>query len=226
MPDLVGPIAMLEYDRINTTASCPRCAAEFHPKRSNQRFCTRACQKASSDHTARGPRTKENKAMNYRHYERASRLAEMVYTAAPNERLGIIKHILSFVDQDAGLRRVLTDPKLMTEPPRADNKMNIAQTASAYTKKFFGVSIGTYLKQVRSGNQPAFQEVPAQVDLGSAPRLRTIKAARCWHRPLSSKPVELSQAQFEQDMLRVSEIVEHAQANTYHSICGQFQAAA
>jgi hypothetical protein len=75
----------------------------------------------------------------------------MIYSIPPRERLGMMRHILSFVETDAGLCNILTDPKLLTAPPKANNRMNIAKAASAYTKKFFGVSIQTYVKQVKAG---------------------------------------------------------------------------
>jgi hypothetical protein len=78
----------------------------------------------------------------------------MIYTAPPQERLGMMKHILEFIPNDAGLRNILTDPDLHKKPPRADNRMNIAKAANAYTLKFFGLSIKRYIKAVRAGDEP------------------------------------------------------------------------
>ncbi|SFR39186.1 hypothetical protein SAMN04488002_1149 [Litoreibacter janthinus] len=85
------------------------------------------------------------------HFARATDLSRMIYSAAPFQRLGAMKDILGHVPHDSGLRRILTDPSLLKEPPRPDNRLNIAKAASAYTKKFFGVSIVTYIKQVKEG---------------------------------------------------------------------------
>ncbi|KRS13687.1 hypothetical protein XM53_03625 [Roseovarius atlanticus] len=151
MFDAVDPIGMLiPSDDEARTMECPGCTAAFMPKRLNQSYCSRACQKNAS----RGNRSAENRERSRRHYERAQRLAEMVYSAPPQERLGIIMHILEFIPHDAGLRNILTDPDLLGQPPRADNRMNIAKTANAYTKKFYGLSIKRYMTTVRSGKEP------------------------------------------------------------------------
>jgi hypothetical protein len=78
----------------------------------------------------------------------------MIYSTPPQVRLGVMKHILSFIPHDAGLRNILTDPELHMEPPRVDNRMNIAKAANAYTQKFFGLSIKRYIKAVRAGEEP------------------------------------------------------------------------
>jgi len=105
----------------------------------------------------------------------------MVYSSAPSERLGVMKHILSFIDQDTGLRRILTDPKLLCQEPRADNKKNIAQAASAYTQMFFGVSIKTYIGQARKGTLNENHPIARKVNYGSVPFLGKIRKPRCWH---------------------------------------------
>jgi hypothetical protein len=78
----------------------------------------------------------------------------MVYAVAPFERYGVMKHILSFVPTDAGLRNILTDPTLLSEPRRVDGRMNVAKAANAYTRMFFGKSIRAYVAEVRSGREP------------------------------------------------------------------------
>jgi hypothetical protein len=146
MFDAVEPLVM----PAGNTVECPGCCTPFTPKRSNQKFCSRGCQR----NAARGSRKAENKERSWKHYERAQRLAEMVYSTPPQERLGVMKHILSFIPQDAGLRNILTDPELHMEPPRADNRMNIAKAANAYTQRFYGLSIRKYMSAIRDGKQP------------------------------------------------------------------------
>lgn len=195
--------------------SCPSCALKFVPKRKNQRYCSSPCQKRASRNTARTSRKKENRVRSRGHYERASRLAEMVYSVRPSERLGMMQFILSKTPDDAGLRNILTDPKLLTEPPRGDSRKNIAQAASAYTNKFFRVSIQTYLEK---GFREKFTEdrpVRRQASsVGPVPNLKKLTArnVRCWHKPLT---VPLSCPYFEQfaaDMHRVSSEVVQAQS--------------
>lgn len=151
MFDAVDPIGMLIPSEDEArTIECPGCTTSFTPQRLNQSYCSRACQKNAS----RGNRRVENRERSRRHYERAQRLAEMVYSASPQERLGVMKHILEFIPSDAGLRNILTDPEIHMQPPRADCRMNIAKAANAYTKKFYGLSIKRYMAAVRSGREP------------------------------------------------------------------------
>ena len=155
MFDAVDPIVMASPSNDeDSTPECPGCSTAFTPKRSNQRYCTRECQRSASRNASRGDRTKENTARSWQHYERAHRLAEMIYTTPPQERLGMMKHILEFIPQDAGLRNILTDPELHLETPRPDNRLNITKAANAYTQTIFGVSIKSYVKAVCAGQEP------------------------------------------------------------------------
>ena len=150
MFDAVDPMVMPKSD----TKECPACGTSFKPKRSNQTYCSRPCQRKTSRNSARGDRSAENKQRSWKHYERSARLKEMIYSTPPQERLGMMQHILSFIPHDAGLRNILTDPELHGMPPRADSRMNIAKAANAYTQKFFGLSIRRYIKAVRAGTEP------------------------------------------------------------------------
>ncbi len=139
--------------------SCPQCNLVFGPKRSNQKFCSRVCQKAATHNTSRGSRKSENARRNERHYARAKDLAEMIYSAPPIERYGIMKHILSFVDVDAGLRNILCDPSQLKAEPRLDGRMNFAKAANAYTQQQFGVSIKTFIKRILDGDELELVEI-------------------------------------------------------------------
>ena len=155
MFDAVDPTVMSSpSDDEDNSYECPGCSTAFTPKRSNQRYCTRECQQSTSRNASRGDRSKENKERSWQHYERVHRLTEMIYTTPPQQRLGMMKHILEFIPHDAGLRNILTDPQLHKKPPRADNRMNIAKAANAYTKKFFGLSIRRYIEVVSAGQEP------------------------------------------------------------------------
>lgn len=150
MFDAVDPIVMPVAD----TSQCPACGTSFTRNRSNQAYCSRPCQRKTSRNSARGHRGAENKQRSRMHYERAARLTEMIYTTPPQDRLGVMRHILSFIPHDAGLRNILTDLELHKEPPRADNRKNITKAANAYTQKFFGLSIKRYINAVQAGKPP------------------------------------------------------------------------
>ena len=162
------------------TRICPTCTEEFAPRRKNQKFCSRPCQKNSS----REGRTAEYKSRSARHYDRAANLAATLYSCPPSERLGLMKDILTRSETDAALRNILTDLKLLKEPLRADDRKNIAQAASAYTVKFFGVGIQVYIRQAREGCLNQFHPVTSLAASKPVPNLKKMRTNRCWHRPL------------------------------------------
>lgn len=162
---------------------CPKCQTEFTPKRSNQTYCTDACRKNGT----RGSRKAEDWRANEEHQARAHDLFHMIYSAPVSERLGVMQHILSHVPIDAGLRRILTDPKLLREPPRGDGRKNIAKAANAYTKKFFGVSIKTFIAQSREGTLNEAHPVTREMDHGAVLRLKPMRRVKCWHHPVMAK---------------------------------------
>lgn len=163
---------------LSNLKSCPKCSQDFAPKRSNQKYCSDPCRKNAT----RASRKRENKDRTIRHYERASDLEQMVYSVAPSERLGMMKYILEHVSHDAGLRNILSDPKLHREEPRKSGRKNIARAANAYTQKFFGLSVLTYIQRVRDGIDLKGIEVNQNVDLGPVPNIKhKITTPRCWH---------------------------------------------
>lgn len=155
MLDAVEPVVMPCHSaEAGDAIECPRCSTVFTPKRSNQRYCSRSCAKSATRNATRANRCAENRKRSWQHYERADRLKEMIYSTPPQERLGVMKHILEFIPHDAGLRNILTDPELHMRPPRVDNRLNIAKAANAYTQKFYGLSVKRYIKAVMAGKAP------------------------------------------------------------------------
>ncbi|CUH87085.1 hypothetical protein PH5382_01006 [Phaeobacter sp. CECT 5382] len=201
---------------------CPQCSVEFHPKRKDKKYCSSKCAKAATRNASRGGRSFEQKVTNEVHYCRARDLADMLYTAPVTARLGIMKAILDAAsDHDSGLRRILTDPTFLKASPETPHLFHrrapssyktISQAANAYTQKFHGISIQTYLKDARSGALKEHHEVSRKVDYGAVPVLTKIRKPKCWHRPLSDdKNMEASE-QLASDMERVQRIVDDAQA--------------
>lgn len=181
MFDAVDPIGM--SDDISIT--CPVCTINFVPKRSNQKYCAKSCQNNAS----RDSREHEYIARNKMHYIRARDLAELVYSAPVNQRLGIMKNILEAArEHDATLRNILTDPtflkashddKYLFHRRAPGSYKTISQAANAYCKKFYGLSVQKYLRDGFEGEH----EVTRKVDFGSVPRLKpkVMLKAKCWH---------------------------------------------
>lgn len=170
--------------------SCETCSAGFAPKRKDQRYCSKGCARKATRNATRTTRTKENKRMNEQHYDRARAMFRRIYSVAPNQRLGVMQYFLSLVPTDADLRRILSDPALLSIEPRADGRKNVAKAADAYVRMFHGIGIRKYIKLIMSG-----QEVP-EVPINrpevkpefAVPNIRhKLRKPHCWHRPLQPK---------------------------------------
>lgn len=163
---------------LSNLKSCPKCSQDFTSRRSNQKYCSDACRKNAT----RGARKSENKDRNIHHYARAKDLEHMVYSVAPSERLGMMKHILEHAPYDAGLRNILSDPKLLREEPRKSGRKNLAKAANAYTHKFFGLSIQTYLQRAQNQGDIKGIQVRRNEDQGPVPNIKhKITKPKCWH---------------------------------------------
>ena len=96
-------------------ATCPACAEPFEPRRRDQRYCSRPCQKAATHNATRGPRTTE--ASPAQRYEKRRKRALLVwlnttyYETPPAQRLGLLKGWLDAAREAPGLlREVLITP--------------------------------------------------------------------------------------------------------------------
>lgn len=141
---------------INETSSaahrCPRCSAAFTPKRKDQHYCGRQCQKAATHNIARGPRHFENKERTARHYERAAWLSYDLNRMPRAKREGFLKGLLEAASgNNAPVRNILLDPKLLGAPRSSSvgklypdtqdpEGLNIAKMAHAYCMQTWGCS--------------------------------------------------------------------------------------
>ncbi|TGN53776.1 hypothetical protein E4L95_15875 [Paracoccus liaowanqingii] len=136
---------------------CPKCGVQFQPKRGNQRFCDRECQKASSKHSARVSRLVENAQRNRDHYAHAASLCYDLNRMPRWHRSAFVSRLLKAAkDGDAKLRNILTDPRLLGAerssgigklyPDSRDfDVLNILKEANAYCQERWGISIRTAL---------------------------------------------------------------------------------
>lgn len=118
------------------------------------------------------------------------------------------------------VRNILTDPKLLKAHPSKDKGLfltgrnkTISQAANAYTQKFFGLSIQTYLKKFRAGTLKKDHPVSRDLDFGSVPRITKSKTVKCWHKELTRHTQEVDAKRTAYEMARVSTIVSEAQAD-------------
>ena len=204
------------------TTDCPACGIPFIPGRKNQAYCSRCCQKKSSQNASRGFRHLENFARDEHEAARAKDLRETLYAAPPVERLGIMKDILDAAYHDGGLRNILTRPELLSDRPfsAGRGRMNIAKAADAYCKKFLQMSVRSYIRHVRAELDDNRSVEPLDVHIvvvkdkqqrGPVPQLRpklTQKNVKCIHKAL---PEGATQDASEVDFERVSRICKEVQ---------------
>ena len=109
---------------LQSTTTCPECRLDF-PCRSNKKFCSAGCRKASSQrvrrqeqpvNAANSPTTKRDQR---EIFELAVRMAEALYTMPPGQRLGYIEEVVQLArsGQCPQLRKILTMPILIRPDP-------------------------------------------------------------------------------------------------------------
>ncbi|MCO8145338.1 hypothetical protein NHN26_08880 [Rhodovulum tesquicola] len=137
--------------------SCRGCGTAFRPRRSNQLSCSKTCRdkvakrKARRITPANSLCSPTKRRANLELLDRARRLAEILYTLPPRERLGFVK---TLVDQartgDGKLREVLTNRFILR--PETDMRslfhrgsprsyLTIAQAANEYCWRFWNADV-------------------------------------------------------------------------------------
>lgn len=157
------------------TNSCPACKADFVATRKGKRFCSRKCQKRTSQNAARGPRTNRasptSRKRNEAHYSLSHSLCEGFYKTPPQHRLGFLKDLVDRARQpasqyDKAIKNVLTH-KQLTYPDRQDRSLfyrgqpftycTISELVNRYCKKLLGASSKTVL------TSPNFKENTGEI---------------------------------------------------------------
>jgi hypothetical protein len=140
---------------------CLLCKSPFEATRKDKRFCSRKCQKKSSNNAARGPQDNKTSSVsrkrNEQHYNLSYSLAETYYTTPPQERLGFLKELVDVArftesPRDKHIKNVLTH-KALTYPNRQKKNLfyrgmpftycTISELVNRYCKRFLGASSRT-----------------------------------------------------------------------------------
>ena len=139
---------------------CPKCNTQLEG-RPNKRFCSSNCRKRYAEPTrnAKFSPTKHRESVEF--FDRALRLAEIVYTTPPFERLGLVKQLIDAAryGEDKHLRDILSNRYLLQAHPyrephlfyrRRRSYLTIAQIARNYCKRFWHADV----KEVVYGRAP------------------------------------------------------------------------
>ena len=140
--NIVKPLERLEPP----TTNCQHCKNPFRYRKSKKYCCSNcrvyACRPQQNSYSSPAKRHK-----NLMLYDTAMRLAEMLYTLPPHQRLGFIKTLID--DARAGntkLREILSNHQLRHPDPikdrclfyrRSRSYCTIAQAAQNYCKRFW-----------------------------------------------------------------------------------------
>lgn len=99
-------------ETLNPHVVCPQCAEAFQPKRRDQRYCNRQCQKAATNHNTRGSRkVADSWDEKRRHETRTGRvwgLSNALYEAPPAYRAEFMERLIAEARGNAELRRPVT----------------------------------------------------------------------------------------------------------------------
>lgn len=112
---------------MSTTPSfttCPKCGEDF-PYRSNKKFCSAQCRKASSQQKCRkkqpanAANSRSIRRDQHEIFELAARMAETMYSMPPFERLGYLEWIIQLAKsgQCSQVRKILTMPAMIYPSP-------------------------------------------------------------------------------------------------------------
>ena len=136
-----------------TDKHCPKCGMAFYG-RSNKKFCSSKCRKLSSQQTVRAttPVNSKNseckKREQYELFDTALRLAEILYTLPPSERLGFMERLILMArsGEHPKLKQILTMPTLLNANRKRKslfwrrgpaNHRTSSQAANNYCKRFW-----------------------------------------------------------------------------------------
>lgn len=113
----IAPASAAEPVCLTTTYECPGCGTAYKPRRRNQRYCSRACQKNAT----RGPRTADASPSRQYDLRRKRALLEWLnttyYGTPPADRPYVLRGWMDDARRDRGLlRQVFATPGFFNPP--------------------------------------------------------------------------------------------------------------
>ena len=141
---LLEPVDNIRWEKEGV---CDHCRNTF-PYRANKRFCSSNCRKRNNEGTRNSFYSSTKRRENTELFERSMRLAEILYSAPPYERLGIMRDLIAEArsGKDRQLMDILTNQRLLRPNPQNDRWLfykrsrsygTIAQAANNYCKRFW-----------------------------------------------------------------------------------------
>lgn len=145
---------MTRIDTTSATTSCPVCSTEFTPARSNQKNCSRACQKKATHNTARAAKdappvvneVPRKKSWNFRRVDglnngRMASLRDAFHTTLPKYRAEFMVKLIDEGRRVQRLRACLTLAPLVHSYGRegGSGRLHIANLLNDFCKEVYGM---------------------------------------------------------------------------------------
>lgn len=130
-------------DAANLQTTCPKCKEAFVPARSNQKYCSSACQKAATRNVSRGPRQiAVNMEERRRHDIRTGRiqgLSDAFFTTPPAYRAEFMERLITEGRTKSELRKGLTEQALLRSWSRNEGtgRLHIAHCLDHYCQEVY-----------------------------------------------------------------------------------------
>ena len=130
---------------------CCVCGTTIQSQRTTKKYCSANCRKKANRNQQYSASSTTKARTNAEFFDRAKRLAEVLYTLPPEKRLGFMQQLIG--EARAGntkLREVLTSQKLLRPNPIEEKHLfhrsdpaycTIAQAAQYYCKRFWKANV-------------------------------------------------------------------------------------
>ena len=146
-----------DLTRVSDEALCEYCDTPFRRRRKDQRYCSDKCRKAAyqdknrKENPVNSTLSPQKWRENYELFDRALRLAEMLYTMPVGERLGFMKGLIDDARHgNVKLKNILLNPAIlkaryfdehMFYKKRPAAYRTIGQAADSYCRRYWGASV-------------------------------------------------------------------------------------
>ena len=130
---------------------CCVCGTTIQSQRTTKKYCSANCRQKANRNQQYSASSTTKARTNAEFFDRAKRLAEVLYTLPPEKRLGFMQQLIG--EARAGntkLREVLTNQKLLRPNPIEEKHLfhrsdpaycTIAQAAQYYCKRFWKANV-------------------------------------------------------------------------------------
>lgn len=155
-------------DSASLQTACPKCSVEFIPARSNQKFCSRLCQKAATGNATRGPRTvaasPEERRRQSNRSNRLQNLSDAFFETLPTYRAEFMEKLIAEGRGNRELRKWLTKWEAIgcRAHSRGTGRLHIAFCLDAYCREVYGMRSFNVLNPEKSIPHEYGLAVPAQ----------------------------------------------------------------